>query len=104
MSAAGLCNSTVNEELVAQITAQINAEAKPTDFKIFCADTAISIVTTTTGRKLLQTNAVYTGSICTANEAYQLPLGTKNAVTKAGCFPLLPVRKARIRGNNEKTP
>ena len=72
LPAGGLCNSTANVARIEQLRSDVIAQAQATNVAAVCVDTTGS--------------AVYSASVCTANEAYSPPLGTKTGKA-TGCIP-----------------
>ena len=86
--AAGLCNSTANQAAVAQLEAQLAAQAG-SDVTIYCVDTPI------TGRRLLATQAAVTGSACGPVKNLALPPGVEQTGESAdGCVPAVAPAQA----------
>ena len=84
---AGLCNSTADQAAVAQLEAQLTAQAG-SDVTIYCVDTPI------TGRRLLATQAIVTGSACRIKNL-ALPPGVEQTGESAdGCVPVVAPAQA----------
>jgi hypothetical protein len=85
---AGLCNSTANQAAVAQLEAKLAAQAG-TAVTIYCVNTLI------TGRRLLATQAIVTGSACGPIKNLALPPGVEQTGESAdGCVPLVTPAQA----------
>jgi hypothetical protein len=84
LPAAGLCNSTTNQAILAQLEADLTAQGA-TAVTLFCVDTPDA------GRRLLaSTQAIVSGSACGTVKNLDLPLGQQTGESVGGCVPALP--------------